>query len=215
MQISFQFTPTKDDYSETTIAYTVNTMGIVVANMFLIGVEIVLTSIALGMPDMASRWDWFFALIIPWIVPVVAVYAFFNPLTPIGASIRKQVADNPQLTPSTSWQLDEDQLALKTEFSDTKYAWSVFQKAIELEHHYLLVHTVNKRTFTFLPKRVFTTPQQEADFRTLVEKMLGPIQSGTAKKKPLAIINIVGLIVATAIAIRCSMLVIGIVTKSR
>jgi hypothetical protein len=215
MQITFQFTPTKEDYSETMIAYTVNTVGIVVANIFLIGMEILLTSIALSMPDLASRSDWFFALIIPWIVPVVAVYVFFNPLTLIGARIRKQVADNPQLTPLTLWQLDEDQFALKTEFLDTKYAWSVFQKAVELERHYLFIHTVNERVFTFLPKRVFTTPQQEADFRTLVEKKLGPIQSGNGKKKPLTIINIVGLIGVTVIAIRCSVLVIGIVTKSR
>jgi hypothetical protein len=64
---------------------------------------------------------------------------------------------------------------IKTSFGENKNEWNSFSRVIETKNSYLLVDAKNKRAFQVLPRRAFTSPEQEARVKAyLLNKVPGP-----------------------------------------
>jgi hypothetical protein len=66
--------------------------------------------------------------------------------------------------------IEEDKVQLNMEYSDTTYRWGAFQKIEQTPNLYFLFIASNMAVL--IPKRVFDTPQQQADFEALVKRKL-------------------------------------------
>lgn len=85
-------------------------------------------------------------------------------------STRKKIRANPVFTSQVTFQIDTDQIIVKTIESETKFSWSSFSKVREVPGYYLFVYASNPRMFQFLPKRAFSSSDQEMAFRNLVKQ---------------------------------------------
>ena len=81
--------------------------------------------------------------------------------------------------------------------------WAAYSSAVEIEKHYLLVHTANKNFVHFIAKRAFDTREQEIRLRELLERHLGPIKDEIRLKNvtmPIVEILAVGGLILVAVA---------------
>ena len=76
---------------------------------------------------------------------------------------------------------DED-IRIQTDQSTAKVAWDYFDEITEARHNYFLLKG-NRTMLRAVPKRAFEDREQEAAFRALAERKLGPIKAGLVKKR--------------------------------
>jgi len=85
----------------------------------------------------------------------------------IGAQV--QQSEN-RILDEVQWLLDDTQIIIKDPHTELRVDWGTFRELVELKDYYLLVHTVNKNMFNFIPKRVFESADQEQAFCELVRQ---------------------------------------------
>jgi hypothetical protein len=138
---------------------------------------------ALNPSNLTSNQFWYspFAL---QLIPLLLYWAilYFIPILN-RMEFGSQYQTNEQLRNQVSWYLDDDQIITKTKVSEIKLNWSVFTKVLEFGPYYLLLHSGNVRVLSFIPKRSFESPEQEIEFRKLVERKIGKINDVYYKKK--------------------------------
>lgn len=64
----------------------------------------------------------------------------------------------------------DEHIRVKTSQLDSKLAWSLYTKVLEGPNMYLLIYGRDVRMMTAVPKRAFTSQDQERKFRDLVSK---------------------------------------------
>jgi hypothetical protein len=89
-----------------------------------------------------------------------------------GRQIKKHEDKFKQIT----WVMDDDHLHIASVQTKSEMEWAVFGKVVEIKQYYLLAYAMNKHAFQFVPKRAFESSEQEAIFRSYVEKYVGPIK---------------------------------------
>ena len=183
MEIKVQFTPTNDDYIDSLRVFSVTPwVSIIIVCIFIVmGIFFGIT--ALDPSNLTSNKYWYSPYALQFI-PLLLYWAilFFVPMLN-RMEIRSQYESNEQLTNQVSWCLDDDQIITKTKISEMRLDWSVYSKVIEFGPYYLLLQSGNKRSLSFLPKRSFESPDQEMEFRKLVERKIGKIHDEYFKKK--------------------------------
>lgn len=75
-----------------------------------------------------------------------------------------------------TYKVNPDRLHVTSSQIDNRVDWSTFNKAMETKRYYFLVLAANRSLFEFVPKRTFTSPHQEAQFRDYVTQLIGPIK---------------------------------------
>jgi len=75
----------------------------------------------------------------------------------------------------------DEHISVKTSQLDSKLAWSLYTKVIEGPDMYLLIYGKDLRMMTAVPKRAFTSKDQERMFRDLVSRHI----ADHSKLKPL------------------------------
>ncbi len=83
----------------------------------------------------------------------------------------------------TVWRFGENGVEIQTDHSEASLKWAASSSAVEIDKHYLLVHTANKNFVHFIAKRAFETRDQETRLRDLLERFLGPIKDEVRLKK--------------------------------
>jgi hypothetical protein len=183
MEIKIQFTPTKNDYIDSLRVFGV-TPWVIISIIFtfvVLGIWFVIT--ALNPSNLTSNQFWYspFAL---QLIPLLLYWAIFYFIPILNRmEFGNQYQTNEQLRNQVSWYLDDDQIITKTKVSEIKLNWSVFTKVLEFGPYYLLLHSGNMRVLSFIPKRSFESPEQEIEFRKLVERKIGKINDAYYKKK--------------------------------
>ena len=203
MSIIFQFTPTKDDYVycisdfSATIQKALSiTIGLFIPFMLYFGFSNFIKYASI------PRGDWSTPYIALFTFPLCATIILFFMRYFYDRQIGKQVKTSTQFISPVSWQMDDTQIIVKTDFSETKMNWNMFQKTIEYERFYLLVQTANKRCFNIVPKRVFESTAQEESFRALIEQKLGKIQNDIKLKRiTIPVLKITGVMILWGMAI--------------
>lgn len=183
MSIQITFEPTRSDYSA-----TINTFSATLTRTGLYLVVLVLMSLALGSqgvmaPGLRTRSDWLTPFCLPVVAPLLGIaLVWLGPLWQ-ARRIHGQVAASDQMCTPITWTVDDAHAITQTAFAESTLAWAVFRQVVEVDDYYLLVHTANRRVFHFIPKRAFIEPETEQQFRTLVERRLGPIKDERRLKR--------------------------------
>lgn len=169
--ITFGFTPTQDDYIRSyRTFYLVN---------WLVWVSIVLTLLFLALvsfifaiqenarlDDALINADGLLALGLL-IGAAVFVFSRFvgNPL-----KAWHQVEANERLRCPVEYEVNEEQILIRTKFTETKTDWGTFTTFIETPDLLLLIYATNKNMFQIIPKRAFVSVSDIEVFKQLLLK---------------------------------------------
>ncbi len=160
--ITFIFIPTEKDYSKTLWALSYrNTRTAIV-----IGIWVVLTALALWAFFRGELGSGFFPGGIFLLALVVFILTFL--LTPLRA--RLQVRKNPGYTNPVTWQMDDNEIIVKNGDVESKFSWNTFSRIREIPDYYLFIFASYPRMYQFIPKRAFSSPEQEEKFRNLIKE---------------------------------------------
>lgn len=186
--ISFRFAPTKDDYIKSFRIFYLNSwpswavlIGLVLSQIICIGSAFVRGDLGFD-----------FGGILPIVLFVFLVFylAFalvINPMT-----VTSKVEKDERLSSPVQYEVNDEQIMFKNQFSETKLDWGSFQKVIESKELFLLVHATNKNMFQIIPKRAFASADDEQAFKNLLNlKIPKKPKSFLDIKSPAAIAAIV------------------------
>lgn len=67
-------------------------------------------------------------------------------------------------------EFDDDGIKFKTESLESKLEWSLYNKVIETEKTYVLVHS--RYNFSIIPKKAFLTENDKIEFKALIYKYI-------------------------------------------
>jgi hypothetical protein len=94
----------------------------------------------------------------------------------VPASGAKVFQRDEHLQAETTWSLDDDGIRITTRFEEHKIDWGTFHQVQETKDYYLLVMRAVKMALRAVPKRAFTSADQEMAFREIAQRHLGPIK---------------------------------------
>ena len=77
---------------------------------------------------------------------IAAVVFWVSPLI-VGFQTGRQVDSSPQMRSPTVWRFGENGVEIQTDHSQASLKWAAYSSAVEIEKHYLLVHTPIRTSF--------------------------------------------------------------------
>lgn len=86
--------------------------------------------------------------------------------------IAKQAAQNEQLVTEATWELGDTGVRISSRFGSLLLEWQSLDKLVKTGDYYLLLSKANKNAFRFVPRRAFTSPEDESSFVKAVESYL-------------------------------------------
>jgi hypothetical protein len=100
--------------------------------------------------------------------PFFVVYSFY--IQP--SRLANKAARNEQLVTEATWEVDDSGVHISSRYSNTDLAWDTLKKLVTTQDYYLLLSRTNDNAFRFLPRRAFTSDQEQVLFLQLVAKYL-------------------------------------------
>ncbi len=165
-EINIRFTPSQGDYQKAIRAYLKRKPITWIAPAFFLG-SIVLYLIYL--PKNITPQTCSPVVMVIMLVPILLVYQWvWVPLR-----LGHKVWQHDRFRSETVWRISDDKIWVKNQYVESKFDWGMFCKVIETRDLYLLIYTVNKKTFQFIPRRAFESEEQESSFRHLVQRNVG------------------------------------------
>jgi hypothetical protein len=153
----------KDDYVKALSAFGTRQFG---NQIFLAFIVFVVISGVIGLFRNGIE---LFTLLIIILALFAGVYpTFIGPIL-IGNKIEK----NKDAPAEVTWDFSDNEIAVKSDSSELKLDWNMFNEFLESKHSFLLVHSENKRMFQIIPKRVFNSSDLEDNFRLLLKSKFG------------------------------------------
>jgi YcxB-like protein len=159
--IRISYTPTQHDYSAVLRAFfwlrtgTKVSLGVLAA-AFLVVLYLVLSK---GSPPSLFEVVW---LLLP---PLLIGYLLL--VQP--ARLARLAANNEQLITQATWEIGTAGVNISSRFGATLLEWESLEKLVTTRDYFLLLSRTNKNAFRFLPRRAFTSEEQEAQFIHLIE----------------------------------------------
>jgi hypothetical protein len=93
------------------------------------------------------------------------VYSYF--IRPVMAA--STITQNANWNSEYDWSVSQEGIVINSRSAEAKTGWGLFQNFIETREYFLLVHSDNKRSFQIIPKRVFKSADEEAQFKQLLK----------------------------------------------
>ncbi len=190
--ISFGFTPTKSDYIKSFRAYYLSnwlTWTFLILVTIAIGIVAFSTLVSGGLRD---GYSFALSFMLPFIVFMLLGSVLLSALVISPLKIANRVEKDERLRSPVQYEVSTEQILFKNQFTETKTDWGSYQKYIETEDVFLLIHSAHKGMFQLIPKRAFASSDDEQAFRQLlISKNLKSKNSPlNIKNKPLLIIII-------------------------
>lgn len=162
--VTFRFTPNQQDYARVLRLFFWQRTGTRVSLAFLVVAFglIIYVIASQGSPPSIFEVVW---LLLP---PLFVIYIFF--IQP--SRMASQAVKNEQLVTETTWVISDNGVELSSRFGSTHMDWESLHKLVTTTEYYLLLSKINKNAFRFLPRRAFTSPQEQDNFLVLVGKYL-------------------------------------------
>jgi hypothetical protein len=91
--------------------------------------------------------------------------------------IKRKMSKNKLATLPTTYEMDDERIAISNSVAETKYSWILFSRAFENEQYFLLGYSTNKNMVQFIPKRAFLSKDHETLTRSLIVRQLGEIEN--------------------------------------
>ena len=86
--------------------------------------------------------------------------------------IRRVAMQNETMLAETTWSIDAERIDVRNRYEKTELVWGMFNWLIVTRQFVLLVYAENKRQFTFLPKRAFSSQADQTAFLRLAKEKL-------------------------------------------
>lgn len=163
--IKFDFTLSVEDYKTGTrmfyLKQTNTLVGLVISGIFFFyGIILLFTG---GRELLVT------SLLVTALFPVL-LYVYFvrSP-----SQVSKRVAQSERFTSPQKWRVDNEKIMISQHFGDTRVRWEEFVGLVESKDYFLLRFGVNRNAFQIVPKRAFSSEEQQAAFRELVRQNMG------------------------------------------
>jgi hypothetical protein len=185
--LSFGFTPTKSDYIKSFRAFYLSNWKILAFLIFVSVPQVICIFSALIRGEFGYGFGFAIPITILLFLCFLAIYALLiNPLM-----IANKIEKDERLHSSVQYEVTDEQLLFRNQFAETKLDWGSFQKFIETKDLFLIVYTVNKNMFQIIPKRAFTSSEDEQSFRNLLNQKIPKEQIKTFDFSKLPVITII------------------------
>ena len=159
---TIQYTPNQQDYSSVLrLFYWQRTSTKVSLVFLLIAFGLVIFAVVLKGPPLT-----FFEMIWLLFPPLFAIYAFY--LQP--SRLAKKAVQNEQLVAEATWEVSDAVIQISNRFGSSLLEWESLHKLVTTKDYFLFLSKNNKNAFRFLPRRAFTSPQEEEQFLQLADK---------------------------------------------
>jgi hypothetical protein len=162
--ITLRFTPNQQDYAKVLRLFFWQRTGTRASLIFLaIAFGLICYVIASqSSPPTIFELIW---LILP---PLFVIFILF--IQP--SRMASQAVRNEQLVTEATWEVSDRGVELSSRFGSTHMDWDSLNKLVTTKEYYLLLSKINKNAFRFLPRRAFTSSQEQDIFLQLVGKYL-------------------------------------------
>jgi hypothetical protein len=163
--VTFKFTPDQNDYAKALRIFFLRQTGIRISLVFLV--------VAFGIILYTVLWQTtpVSILQIVWLLlpPIFVVYTlYYQP-----RNMAKRAMANEQLAAESTWEVGEDGVDMSTSFGSIHFSWEDIKKLITSQEYYLVLFKTDKNFFRFIPRRAFTTTQDQEQFLQLMTSHLG------------------------------------------
>lgn len=137
-----------------------------------------------------------FGFVIPMTILLLVGFLVIFTLVINPFMIANKVEKDERLNSPVQYEVSDEQFLFRNQFAETKLDWGSFQKVIETKDLFLVVYTVNKNMFQIIPKRAFTSSEDEQSFRNLLNQKILKDQNKTFdfSKKPVALIILIAVL---------------------
>jgi len=162
--VTLRFTPNQQDYAKVLRLFFWQRTGTRISLALLViafGLIIYVVTTQ-GSPLTIFELIWLF------LPPLFVIYVFF--IQP--SRMASQAVKNEQLVTEATWVVSDNGVELTSRFGSTHMDWESLSKLVTTKEYYLLLSKINKNAFRFLPRRVFTSTQEQDNFLVLVGKYL-------------------------------------------
>ena len=158
--LTLRYTPNQQDYAQVLRLFFLQRTGTRVSLVFLcIAFLLIIFSVAVtGSPPSIFELIW---LLLP---PLFLIFIFY--IQP--SRIARQAAANEQLISEATWEVNDAGVHISTFFSSTHLDWEALNRLVITKEYYLLLIKSNKNAFRFLPRRAFTSQQEQDQFLELM-----------------------------------------------
>ena len=186
--ISFRFAPTKDDYIKSLRVFYLNSWPTWAVLIVLVLSKIICIGSAFVRGDLGFDFGGIFPIVLFVFLVFYLAFAFvINPMI-----VASKVEKDERLSSPVQYEVNDEQIMFKNQFTETKLDWGSFQKVIESKELFLLVHLTNKNMFQIIPKRAFASTNDEQAFKNLLNvKIPKKPKSNFNIKSPAVIATIV------------------------
>ncbi len=165
--LTLRYTPNVKDYATVLRLFNLRRISMKVSLIFLaIAFGLILFVILTkGSPLTALELIW---LLFP---PLFVIFTFY--LQPI--RIAQKAVQNDQLVAEATWEVSDAGVQILSRYGSTNLGWETLKKLVQTRDYYLLLSKENKNSFRFLPRRAFTSPQEEESFLQLVNQNISKV----------------------------------------
>lgn len=162
--LTLRYTPNQQDYASVLRLFHWHRTSTKVSLVFLViafGL-VLLFILTKGSPLTLFEIIWLF------FPPLFVIFSFYiQPLR-----IAKKAARNEQLMTEATWNVSDSGVQISSKYASTLFEWDMFNKLVTTRDYYLLFSKSNKNAFRFLPRRAFTSHQEDELFLQLVSQKL-------------------------------------------
>ncbi len=152
-----QFTPTKDDYVRSLIAFQLNNRRmwyiILIAGIF----EIAFLILALARGDFQGPYLSYLVVLFLFI-PLMVLYVLFGAPILVGQKAQKDA----RLRTRVVYEFYDEQLTVRDCDHNMTMGWENFQSIFENKEYFLLIYAFDRNMFQILPKRAIPKGQEAA-----------------------------------------------------
>jgi hypothetical protein len=162
--VTLKYTPTQQDYAKTIRQFMMQrTSNRISLGFLVVAFGIVVFSISTkATPITIFELIW---LLFP---PLFIIYIIVIQPT----RMAKQAMQNEHLATETTWEVSDVGVQISTSLDSSLYEWEKLSRLVTNIDYYLLLFKINKNTFRFLPRRSFTSTEDEDTFLQLMTSHL-------------------------------------------
>lgn len=167
LPLTLHYTPSQKDYATVLRLFNWRRTSTKVSLVFLTLVFglVLFAILSNGLPLTALELIW---LLFP---PLFMIFTFY--LQPI--SIARKAVQNEQLVAEATWEVSDAGVKILSRYGSIDLGWDTFKKLVETRDYYLLLSKKNRNAFRFLPRRAFTSPQEDELFLQLVNRNISKV----------------------------------------
>ncbi len=158
--VTVKYTPSQQDYAQVLRLLILQS----IVNWIMLGFLVIVFGFMVFNIVSQGTSVTFFELIWLLLPPLFIVYIIF--IQP--NRMAKQYMANEKMAAETTWELDDLGVKISTAFGETFLEWEKLSKLVTSKDYYLLTLKKTRYASRFLPRRSFTTPEEQDAFLQLV-----------------------------------------------